>query len=312
MLVKDVLAARGRQDLWSIAPDRKMKDMAAMLREKRIGALLVLDADQALVGLVSERDLVAALAERFEDFASLTVADIMTREVIVCRLEDEIMDILSVMTRHRIRHIPVVTDGRPISMLSIREFDLACRELQELASTDSLTGLANRREFMSILETEINRHKRFRSAFCLAMLDIDHFKSVNDTYGHDAGDEVLRGLSQLLKGALRTYDVVGRLGGEEFAILLPNTEFVDGVKICERLIGLIRQTVVETVAGPITFTVSFGLTMAYGSITTGRDYLRRADALLYQAKAAGRDRVIGQVIDAEVESEGPVAKALAN
>ncbi|MEM8752348.1 MAG: diguanylate cyclase [Pseudomonadota bacterium] len=305
MLVKDVIAVRGNSDIWTMSPDRSLHDMASLLRAQRIGAIVVLDEEGSLAGVASERDLVAAIADGIVDFVGTTISEIMTRTVITCRPEDELLETLETMTRHRIRHIPVMKDGRPITMISLREMHLACRELQELASTDPLTGLANRREFMTILDNEIKRHRRFHAPFAVAMLDIDHFKSVNDTYGHDVGDEVLKTLASRLTDSLRAYDVVGRLGGEEFAVIFPSTEFADGASICERLLGRIRDEPIETAAGPLQITASVGMTSSMTANANGRDYLKKADELLYLAKGSGRDRLAADAFELAVVSEPP-------
>ncbi|MEM7523395.1 MAG: GGDEF domain-containing protein [Pseudomonadota bacterium] len=308
MLIRDLLDLRGVAEMWSVGPHTPLTEMAAELHKRRIGALVVLDSAGELIGVASERDLVAIVARHAEDLPVLTVADVMTRKVTVCTLDDDIMDTLAVMTEKRIRHIPVVVDGRPHAMISIREFDAACQELQTLASTDPLTGLANRRHLMTALEKELNRHRRFDEPLSVAMLDIDHFKRVNDTYGHDAGDDVLRAIGHLMVKDLRAYDIIGRLGGEEFAILLPNTDFEDGVGICERLRALIGNMVVDTDAGAIRITSSFGMICTNGRTESARGVLKKVDELLYEAKGAGRNRVMSKLIDPPRPTLVPIAR----
>ena len=124
------------------------------------------------------------------------------------------------------------------------------------------------------------------------MLDIDHFKKVNDTFGHAAGDEVLIALSELIGRKLRLIDVAGRLGGEEFAILFPNTEIGEAKTACDRLLDDIRAQTINTGSGGIDITVSIGLTASATNVSDPEALLKQADALLYEAKSAGRDRVV--------------------
>lgn len=186
--------------------------------------------------------------------------------------------------------------ARANNMLQLRERQLELAEANErllvLATTDSLTGLANRRHFLEKLQDEISRSQRYGRPFSVAMVDADHFKSVNDTYGHDIGDRVLQCLSGLMAGEARDVDCVGRLGGEEFAILLPETSLEGGRVFCERLLEKIRAVEVDTGAEPLRFTVSIGLTEVCRGETKTDVILNRADEALYEAKEAGRDRVV--------------------
>lgn len=165
-------------------------------------------------------------------------------------------------------------------------------ELRHLATTDSLTGLYNRRHFLELCQRELRRTRRYPNHVALLMLDADHFKNVNDTYGHDAGDQVLRIISRLCRAHIREVDIVGRMGGEEFAILLPQTGFPAALDIAERLRAAIAQTTLPLADGQmLRFTVSIG-----GYTFTGRqlavdELLKAADRALYAAKRHGRNRV---------------------
>ncbi|MEW5855417.1 MAG: diguanylate cyclase [Myxococcota bacterium] len=167
------------------------------------------------------------------------------------------------------------------------------RQLTELAHHDALTQLWNRRRFMEALDSELVRSRRTGRSLCLLMVDVDHFKSINDTYGHPAGDGVLAHLARLLGIHRRAYDSVGRLGGEEFAALLPETRLPDAVTVAERLRVLVEGASVGGLpAGRVT--ISVGVTQApvddRDSVTT---IYGRADACLYRAKNSGRNRVVG-------------------
>jgi diguanylate cyclase (GGDEF)-like protein len=205
------------------------------------------------------------------------------------------MDVMAVLHTHHIRHIPVVEHGLPIAMLSLRDFEHACNELQHLALTDPLTGLSNRRAFFENLDREFCRIQRFGGNLSVAVLDIDHFKSINDTYGHDAGDQVLLCFARILLSEFRVFDTVGRIGGEEFALLFPQTQLADAALACDRILETVEQTVMTTDAGEIRLTFSAGLTEIRDSDKSGQDMLKRADAFLYSAKNSGRNRLNSDV-----------------
>lgn len=188
-------------------------------------------------------------------------------------------------------HVPdvaaVITYFRDITEIQRLE-----TELRRLATTDSLTMLPNRRFFLERARQE--QHRAARNGTCLSVLimDIDHFKRVNDTHGHAAGDQVLVGLGELLRAGMRDQDVAGRLGGEEFAVLLPDTDSAGAVMLAERLRAAVESHRIKGVADhPLQITASLGV----ASLTAGRgsvdELLARADEALYRAKKAGRNCV---------------------
>ncbi|MFA5215215.1 PAS domain-containing protein [Sulfuricurvum sp.] len=160
-------------------------------------------------------------------------------------------------------------------------------EIKRLATTDTLTGIANRREFNTQLEKEIERSKRYSTPLSLIMYDIDYFKRVNDTFGHDAGDAVLQTLTTLVKSNIRTVDIVARWGGEEFMILMPQSNASTAAEAAEKL----RQKIVEHPFEPVgKLTVSFGVT-PFEPQDDLDGLIKRVDDALYQAKEHGRNRV---------------------
>ena len=165
-------------------------------------------------------------------------------------------------------------------------------ELVKQATTDALTGLQNRRSFFTNAERELARIRRGKTVpGALIMIDLDHFKRINDTYGHGIGDEVLRQLARTLEHTLRVSDHAGRLGGEEFAVLLPDTSEEQGMLLAERLRASIAESAVTTPTGDIFFTASMGLTVLDGTDSDINTALTRADDALYRAKEAGRNRI---------------------
>lgn len=164
------------------------------------------------------------------------------------------------------------------------------RELQGVASHDGLTGLLNRRAFTEELTTELERSHRYGHLTALLLLDIDHFKRVNDTHGHPAGDAVLRAVAEQVTSAVRAIDRVGRWGGEEMAVLLPETDEGPACRVAERIGALVAERSVVVDGAVIRVTASLGVAV---SSSEGPDELvRRADQALYHAKEAGRNRVV--------------------
>jgi diguanylate cyclase (GGDEF)-like protein len=166
--------------------------------------------------------------------------------------------------------------------------------LNHLATVDPLTNAFNRRYFFDRAQVELEIAKLRKSRTSILLLDIDHFKKINDTYGHTVGDQILTGMVTLCQGNLREMDTLARLGGEEFVILLPETDLAEARHIAERLRRTLEHTFIRTDAGPLQVTISIG-TMTH---PTSEDDLpvhklvQRADQAMYLAKRSGRNRVV--------------------
>jgi diguanylate cyclase (GGDEF)-like protein len=165
-------------------------------------------------------------------------------------------------------------------------------QLEQLALTDTLTGLLNRRAFVDVARQEIAQSQRQHWPLALVMVDIDHFKSINDRYGHQAGDMVLCQAAAVIKRTIRAGDTLVRYGGEEFVLLAPDTDEEGALDLSERIRVCLRSEPVATERGAISVTASFGVTMLLPDDKDPEQLLRRADDALYLAKAQGRDRVI--------------------
>ena len=172
----------------------------------------------------------------------------------------------------------------------------ANEKLAELATRDPLTGVFNRRHFLEMAANEINRARRTRRPFTLLLIDADHFKSINDRYGHQAGDEVLKRLANELSAQLRKTDLIARYGGEELVVLLTETNLEKGLLLAERLREQIAKSSVKYGDDLIAVTISIGATEATGAETIA-ELLGAADESLYAAKHAGRNRVVSARVD---------------
>ena len=176
-------------------------------------------------------------------------------------------------------------------MRDISERREASEQHRLATACDHLTGIANRRAFFEAAEREIARRKKSPRPLSLVLFDADHFKAVNDTYGHPAGDAVLCHLAKLLMSTFRQVDVVARVGGEEFAVLLPSTDLQTALKIANRLRENVESQVVEVDGVKIRFTVSGGVASMDENTSSLDAVMKLADKALYQAKSSGRNRI---------------------
>ncbi|MCY2928462.1 MAG: diguanylate cyclase [Planctomycetota bacterium] len=446
--IEDVVSCTA--DIVTVSPWELVADAARVMGDRNIGAVVVVDEEHQAVGVLSERDILRQFGRNPQTLAGMRVEEIMTANVISCSRGATLAHVNRLMVDKRIRHLPIVENGKPVAMVSSRDVmahqlkamegmrdaadrmakllkcfktlsveevleaaasevpnvfqaarftmsfddgkdspalcrrgcpgsveDLAvsaagdgpvpvrrpvpdsCRRggcsgecvlipltvpegvhghtcarpemnfvclcgwpseedltpdqlqykvalVQDILATtlynaarfhethrrsmiDALTGVWTRRALQARLHDEVQRSVRYRGPFCVAFLDVDHFKSVNDTLGHAAGDTVLRGLADILSEGTRTTDMVARYGGDEFVVLMPQTHLDE----CLLVINRLRERVVGELAHadgrPVT--LSGGLA-AWEGETREEDLLARADAALYQAKDAGRNRIV--------------------
>lgn len=165
------------------------------------------------------------------------------------------------------------------------------QDLQVLCRTDPLTTAANRRAFNEIISQEFSRFKRSQKEYALIMIDLDHFKTINDAHGHVIGDRVLIEVTERCKDNLRVHDIIARLGGEEFCILLPYTNMDQANKVAERLRKKIESKPIISKGNRINVSISVGISLVTSSDEDGHQAVERADQKLLQAKSSGRNRV---------------------
>lgn len=193
--------------------------------------------------------------------------------------------------------------GRPMGRLVVWRDITALKQtrdkLEKLAITDELTLTYNRRHFMELAESQIGFARRYGTPLAFAMIDLDYFKEINDSYGHQAGDRALAGLAAILRGNIRDFDIIGRLGGEEFAILMPKTDEQAALQAVERLRAVVAESPFGLGTDSIKITFSLGLTEFMGGRDSLESMLRRADHALYEAKRTGRDQIVVWSTDTE-------------
>jgi diguanylate cyclase (GGDEF)-like protein len=181
--------------------------------------------------------------------------------------------------------------GRLLTYGNVSELVQQSDAFERLASVDAMTGVNNRRRFLELGENEWSRFKRYDRPLALLMIDIDRFKSINDEHGHDAGDQVIKAVASALKIHKRSHDMIGRLGGEEFALLLLEAALNNAIAAAERFRRLIADYVIVVDGKRIPVTISIGVSVARPEMSRFDVLLKQADMALYEAKRSGRDRV---------------------
>jgi diguanylate cyclase (GGDEF)-like protein len=292
-----------------------LADLAARLQDaRRVGEIRAIVLEKVLEALPFER---GALVVGDGSDAVVQRAWTSREAVLVSRLDPEADARLAaeLPDARNVAVLPLVADGEEVGVLALehggragtaipaRTLAVAAQfashaalslrnavllsEIEKLATTDALTGLANRRAFEAALERTVALARRKREPLTLVVVDVDRFKSVNDTHGHPMGDAVLQRLAAVLRSACRETDVAARFGGEEFALVLPATDVAGGRVVAERL-----RAAAEADVGPVRYTVSVGVAVlgTHGSDRHG--LLAAADAALYRAKRRGRNRVV--------------------
>jgi len=181
--------------------------------------------------------------------------------------------------------------GRLLTYGNVSELARQADALERLACADGMTGLNNRRHFLVLAESEWSRFKRYGRPLALLMMDIDLFKSVNDKYGHDVGDEAIKSVAAILQKHKRVSDIAGRLGGEEFALILPEATLDSALGAAERFRQLVADNIIAVGGNRIPVTISIGVSACRPDSIGVDELLKEADVALYEAKRSGRNRV---------------------
>jgi diguanylate cyclase (GGDEF)-like protein len=294
--VREVLAWKG-SGVYSLGPDATVFEALTLMAEKEIGALVVLDRDR-LVGIMSERDYARKVIVRGKASHDTRVREIMTTDVRTADPDRPISECMGLMADHQHRHLPVVDGGRVIGVVSIgdlvkemmAEQEQTIRRLASVASHDALTGLFNRAMFTHRLNQALAQAERHGRRLAVLFVDLDGFKLINDTYGHDAGDAVLSDLARRLHRSMREGDTLGRLGGDEFVLLIES--YHDESQLLD-----VARKVVETVAQPFAVgdgthvvTASVGIAAFPEDARSAQELINCADRAMYDAKQAGKNQ----------------------
>lgn len=196
-----------------------------------------------------------------------------------------------VSTNSHIEHVCLIIYDVTNAATSRKQLELVNTQLEQLAHKDRLTGLNNRGHWEELLRQEFARHTRYNSMAALLIFDIDHFKKINDTYGHQAGDKVIKALSQLVLSSIRATDIAGRYGGEEFVVLMPGTDCMGARLFAERFRKRVESLIVLHEDKDIQFSVSLGIADLSRPLKSYEQLINNADQALYLSKNGGRNRV---------------------
>lgn len=272
---------------------------AGLLIHQEMGIVFANQEATRILGLSGD----AMVGRHFLDFVEEADADAQREAFLRClkgrelvRSQDGVLVAVDGRrTSAQVSMSPLPWDGLPVIYVLINDVT-ALKESEErlrrLSITDPLTGAFNRRHFFEVAEQEVTRARRYGRPIGLLALDIDHFKRINDTHGHAVGDEALRLFTESCRGILRTNDLLGRMGGEEFAVLLPETD-TDGARlVAERIRRRTAELAVPAGTATVRVTVSIGIASCQAGERSVDAMLSCADEALYLAKAAGRNRVI--------------------
>ncbi len=248
------------------------------------------DCHKLLVEIHEKKGNLAGALEHFKKFyeieKSITLEE-SARRVSVLNAQQEFDNARHEAEIYRLRNVELQKE--------IEERKRLEAKLVQLATTDELTGIHNRRHFLERSQTEFNRAIRYNHSLTVLMLDVDHFKKVNDSYSHTVGDQVLTELSAIICGTLRVSDIFGRYGGEEFCVLLPDTNAKQGLFVAERIRQNVELHPFKTAAGSLSITISIGLACLFLSdsnqSTSLEQFINEADHAMYKAKQDGRNRV---------------------
>jgi len=309
----------------SIAPDACLSDALAIMREHKCSCIVVTESDEP-IGIITERDIIRMLADTgtAANLLSKRVTEAMTSPVVSVNEKDDIFESLVISRAEGIRHLPVVdSDGQLTGMVTqsdlikvyllffekqreIIENSIAERteslvkaneELKAMALEDPMLGIGNRRAMEVDIQHTHTSAIRYQYPYSVIICDLDFFKAYNDFYGHLAGDEALKGVTRVLKVNIRGSDRLYRYGGEEFLVLLPETEIIGATSLASKIVKKIKAANFPHAKSYFqTITVSAGVCCAkYSDVDKSwKDIVMLADIRLYKAKESGRNRVVSE------------------
>ncbi len=289
-------------DVLTASKSDTILEMSQRLQAHRIGAIVIVDHNHYPVGIVSERDIIRSIGVYKEHALNKQAQDIMSSPVLTLEPDQDIETAATLMSLNMIRRIPITKDDKLIGIISYRDITNALRKsyfmleqktekLEDKANHDPLTGLFNKGYMEEQLTYHFELARRSGNSMAVMFLDIDHFKKVNDTYGHQRGDEVLKRIAHILKDKSRAINVVGRFGGEEFMIIGPISDYKSALYLGERIRTAVEKEVFSHDNTDFNITISIGISVWNSSIASEKDLVKFADEALYTAKRNGRNQV---------------------
>jgi diguanylate cyclase (GGDEF)-like protein len=283
--------------------------MSERMHKHRMGAIIITDENNSPIGIVSERDIIRSLITYKENAINKLAQDIMSTPVLTLEPDQDLETAFMLMALNTVRRIPITRDEKLVGIISYRDISNALRKsnyileektekleektefLEEKANHDALTGLFNKGYLNEQLKYQFELARRSGNSMAILMLDIDHFKKVNDTYGHQCGDMVLKRIADILKEKSRIINIVGRYGGEEFLIIGPISDHKSGMYMGERIRTAIEHESFSYEGTDIKVTISVGVAVWQPQIRSEHDLVKMADDALYAAKKNGRNQV---------------------
>ena len=292
--------------VWALALFRyRLLDLSPIARdfifESMADGMIIIDSKERLVDFNSAVSRIFPCIKKNiigKDIRSILIPYPEILSLLDCGTGKKSCNIIREVDKHnehfRVQTSPLLTKkngeiGRIIALMNTTEQAALMEELQKLATTDELTGILNRREFISAASKELNRARRYTRYCTLIMLDIDHFKKINDMYGHSEGDRALKHVVNIVRENIREIDIFARYGGEEFTLLLPEVDSDAGLHTAERLRSFIENNPLHLNGGSISITASFGVAVFHGDDIGLEELIRRSDEAMYEAKSRGRN-----------------------
>jgi diguanylate cyclase (GGDEF)-like protein len=276
----------------TVSPGTTLVTVGRMMSEKKISCVIVQDNNEVL-GIISERDIVRRLADNGDTLSKIKAKQAMSSPVHTLYADTTLERAMALMTEKGFRRFPIlnrkdklvgIVTQSDVLRSFVGEMEVAHEKMKDLAIRDYLTGMYNRRLFMTALEKEFYRSKRYKTPMAIIMIDIDDFKDINDKYGHQYGDRILQIVGEIIRRQSRDADVAARYGGEEFIVLTHGSEVEHASRFAERLRAAISESEV---------TVSCGV--AHYPNEKSRfpdDLIRLSDEALYEAKKRGKNQVV--------------------
>jgi len=279
-----------------------VQEICRLMEKHKIGSVVIVK-EKTVLGIITERDIVSFIGQHGSYLLAQKKAfEVMVSPVFTMSPKHETRAAMQFMAAKRIRRLPITENKRLVGIITygdiireiqkdLAEAQLKTQQLKLEISRDGLTHVFTQKYFKTFLDREVERVKRYSGLLALLMVDIDHFKKINDTYGHDAGDYILVKVSELIRKNTRKINVIGRYGGDEFAVIAPISDVESAKRLGDRLRQFVEQTKFHYQGKIIRATLSIGVAGWDKSIVDGRGLIVKADKALYKSKHAGRNAV---------------------